>query len=334
MSRQLELTDVSPEAALTAAGFEQVERETLESEIKVYPARAFYPSSIGHPCSRFLVWNFNRHEDKARHSPTLQAIFDEGRAHQPLIYARLEQMGFELVRESDRPVQYRPRGAQGPLISGRPDGRITGFRGTKYRPPWLLEAKSMSGYAWDHTHTVEDLRDSPNVWTRSYYAQGHLGCFLDELERGAFVMKNKLTGRLKFLPFTLDYTFAEALLQKIEALAPMVEQGVDPEPIPYDGRICGDCGFRAVCYPPRDFGAGAEVLDDPAFVEQLEERETLRQAKGDYDQVDRAVKARLKHEGIKFALVGPFVVEGRVVSKKGYTVEAHDEVHYEIRREG
>ena len=186
MTRQLELTEVSPEAALTAAGFEQVERETLESEIRIFPARAFYPSSIGHPCGRFIVWGFNRTEDKARHSPTLQAIFDEGRAHQPLIYARLEQMGFALVRESDRPVQYRPRGAQGPVISGRPDGRIIGFRGTKYRPPWLLEAKSMSGYAWDHTHGVEDLRDSPNVWTRSYYAQGQLG--QDPPDQAAFVV--------------------------------------------------------------------------------------------------------------------------------------------------
>lgn len=317
------------ERVLTPEGFAEIQTAVLQQDISVFPARAFYPSSLGHPCDRFTVFRFTRWQEQARHDSVLQSIFELGRDYQPLIYRRLEKMGFEVIRESDRPVQYRVGSA---VISGRPDGKLRGFRGTRYQPPRILEAKSMSAWQWDRTATVEDLRGAASVWTRSYYAQGQLYAFLEDTPAGVFVLDNKLTGMLKLIPFELDYGYAEALLQRIERLQPMVQQGVDPEPIPYDWRVCGDCGFRKVCYPPRDFGEGAVVLDDPALVEQLEQREALRQGKAGYDELDREIKTRLKREGVKFAIAGPFVIEGRVVSKKEYAVAAHDEIHYEIRR--
>jgi hypothetical protein len=319
----------NPERVLTTAGFDEALRTVLESEISVYPARAFYPSSIGHPCDRALVWAFTRWQTKARHDAVLQAIFDEGRLHQPSIYARLEQMGFEVIRESDRPVQYRVGRA---VISGRPDGRIVGFRGTKYRPPVILEAKSLSGYQWDQIRAARDLLASPSPWTKSYYAQGHMYALLENTPRILFALKNKQTGMLKAIPDELDYAYAEEILQRVERLHPMVEQGIDPEPIPFTLAVCGGCGWRGECYPARSFGDGASVLEDPALVELLERRETLALAAKEYGELDREVKERLKREGVKFALAGPFILEGKVVTKKAYTVEAHDEIHYAIRR--
>jgi hypothetical protein len=335
-ARQLLLSEVSPEQAVTRQGFDRLLRETLESEIKIWPMRSFYPSVLGHPCDRHIVWRANRHDEQARYSVELQSIFDHGRDHQPLVYRRLEQLGFEVVRESDRPQQYRPSGPQGPVISGRPDGRVIGFRGTRYKPPYVLEAKSMSGYAFDGVATVDDLRHSPSHWTRSYYAQGQLYCFLEDVPHGIFVLISKQTGMLKLLPYELDYAYAEALLQRVERLGPMIVQGVDPEPIPYDSGVCGGCGFRGLCYPPRNFGEGASVLEDPALIEQLERRDALQAGAKEYDKLDGAVKARLKDEGIKFALAGPFVIEGKQIEKKIKAVEAHTrpETHYTIERAG
>lgn len=321
---------IDAERALTRDGFDAVLRADLESEISIFPARSWYPSSVGHPCDRALVWNFTRWESKARHDTTLQAIFDHGRDHQPLIYRRLERLGFEVVRESDRPTQWQPK--PGVRISGRPDGRIIAFHGAKYRPPRLLEAKSMNGYEWDSISTLDDLRHSPKHWTRAYYAQGQLYALLENLPLGVFALMSKATGMLKVIPYELDYGMAEALLQRIERLQPMIDQAIDPDPIPYDFSVCGGCGFLAQCYPPRDFGDGASVILDPEFIAQLERRETLSVASREFAELDKAVKARLKAEGIKAAVAGAFSIEGKAVEVREYKVPARTDIRYDIRR--
>ena len=190
----------------------------------------------------------------------------------------------------------------------------------------------MSGYAWDQVHAARDLLTSQSPWTRSYYAQGHMYALLENTPRIVFVLKSKQTGIIKILPDELDYGYAESILQRVERLHPMVEQGVDPDPIPYSLSVCGGCGWAGQCYPARDFGAGATVLDDPAFLDDLTRREQLAAAKRDYDQVDKAVKARLKAAGVKFAIAGEFVIDGKLISKKAYTVAAHEETRYTIQR--
>jgi hypothetical protein len=323
------MTTTDPERAVTSEGFDELLRAQLESEITIYPARTFYPSSIGHPCDRYIVWTFTKWEQRERYSAELQSIFDEGRLHQPSIYKRLEQLGFDVVTESDRPVQHRLGQA---VISGRPDGRIIGFRGARYRPPIVLEAKSMSDYQWETIRTTLDLLASDTPSLKGYYAQGHIYAFLENTPRLAFALKNKQTGLIKFLPDELDYGYAESILQRVERLQPMVEQAIDPAPIPYQGRICGRCPFAGLCYPARSFGEGASVLQDPHLLEQLEERDRLHGAKAKYDELDKAVKARLKREGVKYAIAGDFVVEGQVIAKRAYTVDAHEEIRFDIRR--
>jgi hypothetical protein len=300
---------IDPKDALTPEGFELLQADLLESEIRINPSRAWYPSAIGHPCDRLLVWRFNRHEEQRRHSPELQSIFNEGKAHQPLIYARLRELGFRIVEESDRPAQYRVGGA---LISGRPDGRIVEFRGQRYYPPLSLEVKSMSEYQWRATNTEYDLRTSKSVWTRCYHAQGHLGAFLDNLSGGVYVLKSKQTGMLKPIRFDLDFAFAEELLKKAERLQPMVEQGVDPDPISYDPKICGSCGFRPLCYPPRSFGEGAKVITDELLIEDLRRRQELREGHDEYDELDATIKDRLSLLGVgEITLAGEFLIEGK-----------------------
>lgn len=317
------------ERALTPEGFTEALKASLEDEIRIYPARAFYPSSIGHPCDRFLVWNFTRWEQKQRHDWVLQSIFGEGNIHQPSVYARLERMGFDVVREHDRPVQYKVGHA---VISGRPDGKIRGFRGARYAPLRVLEVKSTQGHAFDQLDTIEDIKRAPQHYVRSYADQGYIYGFLENLPQGVIVLKSKATGVLKAIPFDLDFNRAEQLLQRIERLQPMIEQGVDPEPIPYDQGICGRCEFSHLCYPAKSFGEGAAVITDPAFIEDLEARERLKQARSDYEDLDRAIKARLKHEGVESAIAGPFTIEATQRQVKAYSVEARTDTVFNIRR--
>src|SRR4030067_2916519 len=109
----------------------------------------------------------------------------------------------------------------------------------------------MSGSEWDRVESVEDLRHAGSHWTRSYYAQGQLYCFLEDAPFGVFVLKSKQTGILKWIPYELDYAYAEGLLQRVERLQPLVDAGVDPDPIAYDHGVCGGGGFRWQCSAAR-----------------------------------------------------------------------------------
>ncbi len=321
---------VDAETALTPEGFAAVLREQLEGEIQVYPARAWYPSSIGHPCDRFLVWNFTKWQEKARHGWVLQSIFDEGHLHQPAMYRRLEQMGFDIVRESDRPTQYTLR--NGARISGRLDGKLRGFRGQRYQPLRVLEIKSASPHTWERLDSIEDIRQAPEHYIRNYADQGFIYSLLEDLPAGAIVLKNKLTGVPKVIPYEIDYARAGELLERVERLQPMVDRKEDPPPIPYDDRICGDCPFEKLCYPPKSYGDGVVVIEDAGLVEMLDEREQFKGARDRYEAADKAVKAKLKREGVRDAIAGPWHIEAKDRNVKGYTVEPRVDTVFSIER--
>ncbi len=295
----------------------------------MYPARSFYPSMVGHPCDRHIAWRFNRHMEQDLHDHVLQSIFDHGQEEQPMIYRRLEEMGFEIVRESDRPIQYPVRKGSRIMISGRPDGRVIGFRvdGSRverYKPALVLEAKSLSGYQWDRITSVDDIRYAETHWTRGYYAQGQLYCFLENVPRGLFALRSKSTGMLKLIPFELDFGYAERLLQRLEGLVPAIEKRQDPEPIAFDLKICGGCGFRKRCYPPKSFGDGASVLTDTLLIEDIGRCLELTPAYRERQELWDSITDRLKVLGVAYAVAGDSVIEGRQ-RKDGV-------VAYEIRR--
>jgi hypothetical protein len=301
---------IDVDQALTVEGFELLQREVLESQRKVWPFRVWRPSALGHPCDRHLVWMWNRIQDARVYSWVLQSIFNEGRLHQPSVYARLEEMGFEIVREQDRPLQYRLAG--GALIAGTPDGRIVAFRGQRLTPTVILEAKSIQEWLWAQLRSVADILESRHTHIRGYYAQVQLYCLLDgATDRSLMVLKSKSTGLLKPIPIDLDYDFAESLLKRVERLEPLVRGRVDPPPIPYEKAVCDRCAFLGACYPPRSFGEGVQILEDPQLEVKLDRRATLAPGAKEYDGLDDEIKESLKHQGVRFAVVGPWVIEGR-----------------------
>lgn len=316
---------------LTTDGFEEAQRAHLEQKRKIWPARAWYPSSVGHPCDRALVWRFTRWDSQTLHGHVLQSIFDQGNELQPIIQRRLEALGFTVQGEGDRPKQYRVKGA---LISGRPDGKLIAYRGEKYRPAPVAEFKSMSSWQFERTRTLGDLRKSSSHWTRNYFAQGQLYAYLEDVPAGVYVLMDKTLGMLRLIPFDLDYAYVEELLQRVERLQPLVEQGVDPDPIPFDPSVCGGCGFKAQCYPPRDFGPGLRVIEDGALLEDLEEIRRLEEAADQHAVLTKSVKERLKvlvgAEGE--AVIGPWSATLKKVHKATYSVPEHDETHVKFAR--
>lgn len=280
-----------------------------------------------------MVWNFTRWQEKRPHDWVLQSIFGEGRLHQPSVYTRLEAWGFDIVRESDRPSQYK-LGA-GAVVSGRLDGKIRGYKTEKFRPPLVLEIKTAQGYAYDRLNTIQDIERADHYYVRNYADQGHLYCFLENLPRGVIVLKSKATGALKPIPFELDFGRAEALLQRFERLQPLIDKQVDPPPIPFDRDVCGRCPFTHVCWPPKDFGAGAGLIEDAQLIEDLAAREKVKAARDQYEDLDKGIKARLKQLGLKAgakAIAGAYLIQVAERSVKEFTVKARTDTIFDIER--
>lgn len=329
--------------------FAAAQRETLESTILVYPTRAWYPSSLGHPCDRFLVWSFTHPEWRQPHDAILESIFREGRLHhagetpgqgaRASIYARLEEMGFDLFRDPPKPTQYRVGNA---VLSGKPDGWIRGFRGERFPQLIVFEGKSLAAHSWDRLNSIDDVLSAPDHWTRGYAEQLNCYLFLENLEHGALVLKSKGTGLLKWLPTQLDYGRAECMLVRIEQLEPYVATASDPEPIAYDHGICGRCPFLGSCYPSRSLGAGATVLDagDRAYetlLTLIAERDALAESSKEYDRLDRAVKKELREIGLtatteepRTILLGPWAITARAVPVRVHVVEPRVDIRYAI----
>jgi hypothetical protein len=322
--------DIFESDPLQPACFEGLQQAALTEQIRVYPARSFAPSQIGHPCDRFLTMRFTHWEHQRPHSWQLESIFREGDLHAPSIYQRLEGMGFEVVRESDRPIQYRVGDA---VLSGRPDGRIVGFRGRRFETPKVLELKTMASYTWDKIVTADDLKAADAWYLRGYLDQIYCYEFLDDLPDGVIVTKNKQNGLLRIIPVPLDFERAEWLLKRAEIIHGFVQNNVLPEPIPYDDKVCGGCPFAHYCYPPRDMGTGLQVLDDQQLLDDLSERDRLKPAADEFAALDKSIKARLKRLGIfDAAAIGSYLITRTEVPVKAYTVKARIDVRFTIEK--
>jgi len=295
---------------ITSEAFETALKESFEKEIKVYPARNNWPSRAGHPCTRFLVWVRTRWGELQKHDAGLQSVFDEGRAHQPNIFDRLTKMGFEIV-ETDRPFEYAG-------YSGRIDGKIKSFRGERFEKPIPIEVKTCSPWAFDSLHTEEDIIKSKHHYMRGYQHQLNLYMLMDNVEQGAYIFKNKVTGWLKLIPATLDWALADGLVKRSKEIDQMVAEHIDPPPIGYDDGICGRCGFLSNCYPPRDFGEGAELITDQTFLDTLARHQELKPLNAEYDSLDKFISKRVK--GRALVLAGDYVIEGTEGTREGYTV--------------
>jgi hypothetical protein len=291
----------------TPEEFQEGLKASFEREIKVYPARNQWPSNAGHPCDRFLVWRRTRWQEQAPHDAGLEAIFKEGRLHQPAIIARLEKMGFEIT-ETDGAFEYAG-------YSGRIDGKFKSYREQRFRKAIPFEAKTCSPYVFDAINTEQDIISAERHYIRGYRNQLQLYMIMDNSELGYYIFKNKLNGWLKLIPSVLDWNLADQMVKRSQRIDSLVADHVDPDPIQYNRDICGRCGFLQSCFPGRDYGEGAELLNDPNFEAMLEEYLSLKPMASRHDKLEKQISDAVK--GHPMLLVGNMIIEGEERPRKG-----------------
>jgi CRISPR/Cas system-associated exonuclease Cas4 (RecB family) len=293
--------------------------KAIAADITSYPVRSNWCSKLGHPCDRHAVHNRQDWDKKEKHSTTTEMIFQGGKVlekHVARVY--LQKAGYDIVEE-DRPVDTERSGTLRKLqISGKLDFVI---RKTGTKTEYPVEVKSINQWDFDKINSVEDMTLSPKIWQRGYPAQLMLYLFGKDTETGLFLLINKATYEPKVIWTQLDYAYVENLLQKAERVNKHVADGTYPERIKYDDKICGHCEFAHVCLE-NYVRAEAQIITDQTVEDLLDEMEELKvRAKPMNDRIEE-IKEMLKRkfDGVAKAIAGKWMVIGRMVSRKGFTV--------------
>jgi len=281
--------------------------ELKRSRIKQWPVRSNRASDLGHECLRYLVLQRTRWQEKKLHDVRLQSIFDEGNLHESAVIRDLMDAGIQVI-EPQRGYEWREY-----QITGHIDAKIV-ING-KVVP---LEIKSASPFIFQALNNIQDLYHGKYHYLRKYPAQMTIYLLMDNKEEGLFLFKNKVTGELKEIPMPLDYDLGEKLLKKAEAINEHVANETLPDYIPYDEEICGECPFQHVCLPEIKRDA-LEIETDPELEEKLKRYFELKPLKSEYDKLDKEIKIKFKEQ--EKVVIGNWLVTGKWVERKGFTVE-------------
>lgn len=291
-------------------------KAAVSKEIKTNQPVSNWASKIGHPCTRHLAHARLDWDKLPPISVEKKMLFDLGHVFERNVAkVYLEKAGYEIV-EMDRPVQSEGSGL---LKRVKIHGKLDFIcREGKDGFEFPVEVKSASPHIWDSVDSIEDMLFSKHFWIRQYPAQLMVYLLGKNYEVGLFLMINKVTAEPKAIWIHQDYTYAEELIKKAELVNKHVEAGTYPDRIPYEESVCGKCDFAALCL--KDVvRTEAEVLIDQQLIEDLEEREALKEKRARYEELDKSIKKRV--QGIEKGIAGDFMILGKSVERKPYSVE-------------
>jgi hypothetical protein len=235
-------------------------------------------SQAGTECVRRLFYERTAQSHKEPFPEEALARMREGKRHEQATIQDLMALGYEWI------------GGQGYVylndiqLSGKREGYLK--RG---KHKILTEIKSMDSFSWGKYRTVDDLLNSK--WYRGYPYQLNSYMVADDQERGLFVLRNKGSGRMRFLPMPRSVELWRDTKTRLTACNKAVDKGKAPERIDGNGRdqMCMDCPFRTHC--------GPDILSDSPGVALLAEG---------YEEAERKLE--------RLIALGVFVAEHKVLN--------------------
>ena len=280
------------------AALEAHRREGLQRRAKARgPAARNQASAIGWPCpsdDRYLVLLRTVQPDPT--TPELQAIYEEGDAQEAVISLQLMQDGWGVI-EVEKPNKVWPD----LQISGRIDREVTipntvaDALGLDPRVHYIGEFKTMSGPSWDKATNIPAMVTARQPWLRGYPVQLSMYLWLEERPSGIFILKNKQTNQLRFLPMHMDdwIRLTANAVERCRAANAHIAAGTVPEVKGYEEAVCRRCRVRTACLPG-EAGLGADVILNEDLEEALSRREELAPAAKEYGERDTFVKSQMK----------------------------------------
>lgn len=257
---------------------------------------------------------------KAR-PPEVQSLFELGTHLEALAKQRLRDIGYEVFDHGDTLDEHGIRGKMDCFISGTAK-RLGSPKGEPLKKV-PVEIKFLSSYG-EKYETIWDLLNSDKRWIRRYPGQLLFYMYARSSELGLFLSFNKLNAWPHHIwvdfyePGLLE--IMEGLIQKAGRIHKAVEGKTPPPWIdPKESSWCFDCDYINVCNPPMFFGEGATVFQDSVLVTLLDRYYELQPGSGEFEKVKKELKKRL--DGVESAVCGPYIISGKKVEKKGFTVE-------------
>lgn len=299
---------------------ERLRLEALEGRISQYPRNNPIASDLS-PCTRETALGILHWKDRPPPDAGLKARFERGSLIEDAVLRELSALGLS-VRTERTPFEIRD--SKGRLICrGKVDGFLKWEHGGGRQREFPLEVKSLDPNVFRKVNALEDFQKFH--FAKKYPRQLWTYLYAHSLEEGFFLLDD-CTGRWKLIPVALDYAETEAILRQCEAAVDAVTRttmGIAEEdalpPYHQDPAVCRRCWcFGRVCYPPIQ-EQGLKALADPEFEAKLERRHELAPAYQEYEALDKDVKERVK--GQTDIIVGRFIITGKEVPRKGYTVK-------------
>jgi len=281
--------------------------EHLTNQIRQSAVHSNRASQIGHECTRYLVYERTRWQEKPLYDVGLQKIFSAGNLYERDTIQLLTDSGFVIEQ------QQRDYHMKGENISAHIDGKI--MLNGAFKP---FEAKSMSPFVYASVNCLNDMKNHKYNHVRRYPAQLQIYLFLAESEEGVWILRDRNNYDLKDIEVTLDYEYAEALLQKAKEIEGHIAAETLPDRVDYDDEGCGKCPYIHICLPEAD-RKGIDLIDDPELIERIDRWFELKPDKKEFDDLDKIIKKAIK--GKASAIVGGYHITGKMVQNKGYTKE-------------
>lgn len=275
--------------------------------IKQYPVKSNRASDLGHPCLRYHVLNRTRWQDRSLHDVGLQYIFDMGSEIEKIVIREMQDAGIDVIE------QQRAFSWDGYNITGHIDGRV--LADGKAYP---FEIKSMSPYVFDAVNSIDDMKRGKYLYLRKYPVQLNLYLLMSETDRGVFILKNKVNGRLKEIWMDVDYEMGEETLQRAEAINAHVAAGTVPDPCEYDEQVCGNCPFAHICIRER-VGKEIEIENNDELAELIAKMLELEEAHKEHELLNKQISKLV--EGRYKLVCGDYYIDGKWCERKGFTVE-------------
>lgn len=257
-------------------------------------ANANWVTTLAHECEAYGVYMRTVPPEKRRRmKESLGMIFSEGDDQARAIKRDLLDMSYEV------------EGAEGQVswpkfqITGRKDLRI---RKIGVRHGISTEVKSCSPFTYDSIKTAEDIRTHKWTFIRKWFHQVALYMVLQGEERYWLLLKNKSTGQIKIIEFTLgdeEWAAADVMTKKAERINEFVQIGKMPTPEMKISTpdLCTECEFFDTCLPEMNMGMAAKILTDELASELAMKTARLMELKPlskEYEELDEEIKEQIK----------------------------------------
>jgi len=320
--------------ATTAAGFILAEIDALHAPRAPYDhSKGNWASEIAHPCKRHLVhcrldWKLRAPMDLRGEYRVEAGIDLEKKIQRWLLDC---DMSMDNSQQYFRWPEYEIGGKiDGNLsISNRIMAQLPERFAREYKFGVPSEIKSIGPAFWDSAETIDDIREHKAWWIRKYPSQLNLYLFMQRKKVG-FLILSTFGKQPRILPMLADFDLAESDLLKAEDVNRHVAAGTYPEPIPYDPKVCGMCGFTALCPVIKTLDPSwveIKEADAPALYDYLE----LKEADSRFKEAHKALVGTEKEPGKYFglnAIYGDIVIESGPRKMTTYPVPDEDKPKY------